>query len=86
MNIVKSFILSFFVKPEPIITNASEKPVEETPKTSQELQAELQALCDRVVAVQYITPSDSSKYEHLLLEIYKRGETPKTKLSSKRAK
>lgn len=49
-------------------------------KTDKELQDELKALCDKVIAQQLGWQRDFDRYEELLLEIYKRGLVPVIKL------
>lgn len=61
-----NWIKNLFKKPEP-------KPVKE-------LQAELKALCHKLqIGLPY--ESDLDQYEHLLKEIYLRGEEPEMKLT-----
>ena len=45
-------------------------------KTNQKLQAELKALCQRLVAQQGYSLDDMDRYEELLRELYLRGEEP----------
>ena len=52
-------------------------------KTDNELQAELKALVDVVIAQGRIFGSDANKYEQLLREIYNRGLEPAAKLVPK---
>jgi hypothetical protein len=49
-------------------------------KTDKELQAELKAFVKRIVAQQYIFPSEAIRYESMLKEIYLRGLEPCTEL------
>lgn len=67
-------IVRLFVNPE--MKEAPKPKVAEPPKTTGDLQSELRALCDRVVATQMMSVADSQKYEQLRLEIYKRGQEP----------
>lgn len=52
----------------------------ETKKTDKQLQDELKALCDKIIAQQYSSSRDMDRYEELLLEIYKRNLRPCIKL------
>lgn len=52
------------------------KPIK--PKTDQELQAELKALCQKIILQQHPFLDDMYRYERLLAEIYKRGLEPDT--------
>lgn len=48
-----------------------------------DIQAELKALCYKMVAQQIPWSEDLRKYERLLTEIYKRGLEPEMKLEPK---
>ena len=52
-------------------------------KTTSELQAELRALVDVIVARGYGHSEDWHLYQRLREEIYKRGEKPKTEITCK---
>ena len=58
-----------FLKTKPVPTN--------------ELQAELKALCRKVVAQQFPYSQDMRRYEELLKEIYLRGVEPEDTLIPK---
>ncbi len=47
-----------------------------TPQTDEELQAELKALCLKVIAKQYTSVGDMDRYEELLREIFLRKLEP----------
>jgi hypothetical protein len=55
------------------------------PKSTSEIQAELKALCEKIVLM---SPTcfldDIEEYERLTKELYKRGVEPETRLSSKK--
>ena len=53
-------------------------------KTNQKLQAELKALCQRLVAQQGYSLDDMDRYEELLRELYLRGEEPEIILGLKK--
>jgi hypothetical protein len=53
-------------------------------ETNQELQAELKALVQRVVAQQGHPLDDMDRYEGLLRELYLRGEEPEIILGPKK--
>ena len=53
-------------------------------ETNQELQAELKALVQRVVAQQGHSLDDMDRYEGLLRELYLRGEEPEIILGPKK--
>lgn len=52
-------------------------------KTSRELQAELKALVQRLVAQRSYSFDEMDRYEELLRELYLRGEEPETILKPK---
>ena len=52
-------------------------------KTSRELQAELKALVQRLVAQRGYSFDEMDRYEELLRELYLRGEEPETILEQK---
>lgn len=52
-------------------------------KTSRELQAELKALVQRLVAQRGYSFDEMDRYEELLRELYLRGEEPETILKPK---
>jgi len=52
-------------------------------KTSRELQAELKALVQRLVAQKGYSFDEMDRYEKLLKELYLRGEEPETILKQK---
>lgn len=45
-------------------------------KTDDELQIELRALVERIIAQQYMSTYQGERYERLLQEIYRRGLEP----------
>ncbi len=49
---------------------------EQKTQTNEELQAELKALCMKVIAKQYTTVQDMERYEELLRVIYLRKLEP----------
>ncbi len=54
------------------------------PKSERELQAELKALCDRVIVQNFAYSSDMARYEDLLYEMYLRNIEPAVKLEPTR--
>lgn len=81
MNILRTLVRLFLVKPQPkpIITGEPEK-------TIRDFQIELKALCETMVATQRFSMEDAERYEKLRFEIYKRGGTPETSITSTRQK
>lgn len=49
-------------------------------KPTKELQAELKALCNKIIAQQVMYHSDGEQYTKLLKELYMRGVEPITTL------
>ena len=54
---------------------------EPKPKTDKDLQSELKALVQTVLAQQYISSEQSRRYESLLKEIYDRGLEPESRIT-----
>lgn len=79
MSIFDTFARLFIVRREPERVEV----IEEKEKTVDELQHELQALCDRIVATQRMTVGDTERYERLRLAIYKKGEKPRASIETK---
>ncbi len=53
-------------------------------KSDKELQDELRALCDKMIALQIYSYDDIERYEYLLKQIYSRDLEPITKLVPKK--
>ena len=49
-------------------------------KTDKDLQAELKALCNRIIGEQLVWRGDWDRYERLLKEIYERNLEPEAKI------